>query len=166
MKNDILKHKLLLVLTEPLLDYYESEKTFTGKSFEYIESALNLKRRKLWEVASELLDNKEIAYYNVDFEGFIGQDKGLSSCSSKKYFYRNKERVRENIKFYVGIFIPVISLLIALFTIMSKLKDSNDRIDKFEKKIDMIQTVQKNKLKILIVKPCLTAGFSILSKVF
>jgi len=143
LKNDILKHKLLQILTDPLLDYYESEKRFTGKSFQDIESALNIKRRKLWEVASELLDNKEIAYYNVDFDGFIGQDKGLSSCSSKKYFYRNKERIRESIKFYVGIFIPVISLLIALLTIMSKLKDNNDRIDKFEKKINMLQTDQK-----------------------
>lgn len=141
MRNDILKHKLLLLLTEPLLDYYESEKRFTGKSFEYMESVLNINRRKLWEIASELLDNKEIAYYNMDFDGFIGQDKGLSSCSSKKYFYRYKERVRDDIKFYVGIFIPVLSLLIALFTIMSKLKDSNDRIDKFEKKINMLETV-------------------------
>ncbi|HTO17476.1 MAG TPA: hypothetical protein VLZ83_17050 [Edaphocola sp.] len=141
--SDKKQHEILGYLTEPILEHYGTDSTIVARSFDEIGKQFNLNKRQVWEQASELLLNKEIVFYNVNFKGFMGTDKGIVSFTTKKYLSRKRNNNRESIKFYLGVFIPVVSLLIALFTVLNKIDNidmkSKNSIEKLEKKINELE---------------------------
>lgn len=95
-----------------------------------------------------MIQNNEIAFYHIKFKGFIGTDIGIVSYTSKKYLERKKNNRRESIKFYLGVFIPLVSLLIALFSILNKFDridtETKAKIQKLEKRLfEMEKTTGK-----------------------
>lgn len=77
MKTDQLKHQLLSYVNKPLLDHYGSGSTIgiKAKSFEKLEVKFDTNREGIWEIASELIDNHELVYYNVDITLFHTTNK-------------------------------------------------------------------------------------------
>lgn len=137
------KHDLLEFLTKSLLDSYGSGKEKEAKSFEEIMKYLDVDKRKVWEIASELLRNDELAYYKVSFEGFIATDIGLNAFLTEKYPERRKNKCRDNVRFYLSIFIPVASLIIAFLALLYD-------VNLIEKSLE--NRIEKNEIEILELK--------------
>lgn len=156
--SDKKRHEILGYLIEPILEHYGSDENIKACSLKEIEEKFKLNPREIWVYVSELIQNKEIVYYNKNFKGFMGTDNGIVSFTTKKYLNRKRNYNRETTKFLLGIFIPVISLLIALFSVIikidninteskSSINDLEKRIIELEKNDNSVFSNEKNMLK-------------------
>ncbi len=130
--KDRKRHEILGFIIEPILQHYGNGNSIKARSFEEIEKKFNLSKTEIWEISTELIENKEIIYYVDKFNGFLGTDNGINSFSNYKYIKRSNNEIRESIKYYIVLLTFIITTL-NLFKNCAIQKENNIIMDKINK---------------------------------
>ena len=122
-----------------------------GLSYDFFRSKFKCSDEEFQDVLSELYFEKEILYTDVlketkNNKGILSTQKGLTSYANKKYLNRVKIQKRENIRFYIQILIPIISLVIAVLSLFLKFDIIKQELEtSLESKFgDKIQNLEDN----------------------
>jgi hypothetical protein len=153
MNYNIKRHELLKILSRQRVGI-ELEKDgykIIGVSFDNILKELKCNEYQLRELSACLYDNKEIDYYNVDnVTGNYCTEKGLSSYIDKKYLKIRLSNIIGYIKDATQVFIPLLSLIVAIIALTTKLENSerkyNLEIQKLRQEILRIDTRNKKEI--------------------
>lgn len=146
MRYNRTRHKALLLLSEKF-NKLLNEKTGSfrgnevGLSNEELNSLLNIDDRKRRLVFSELFENEEVKPYHLDgISGcFIHPEKGFESLANEKYLERNREIVKNWIKDFVQIAIPVLSLIITILVIIRDDEKRDNKIQDIGEKVEELR---------------------------
>ena len=126
------QHKLLKLLSNQFVEW---DKTHTGTvavPFDTICKELNCNKEQLHIITAQLFSEKEVGLYNVSgVEGLYIDKAGLSSYAGKKYLKEKKTKYFDEIKNWVQVTIPVLSLLLAILIFIR----SNDTLTKQDKEL-------------------------------
>jgi len=144
MKSDLKKQALLKLLSIQK----QNSKTPIGLGFETILQSMKIDRKYLDFICGELYENKEIGYFDngINPKGLHATSLGVSSYSLEKYKKRYKQENKENIKYYVQVFIPAASLIIAILSISQSIyqtklnKTKSTQIEALNKKLEQVHT--------------------------
>lgn len=144
MNSNVLRHRLLGILTK---QYIVSEKSNEplGVSFTDIESELKCTDTFLRQSISELFENKEIGYHDAyDIVGVHATEKGVASFSNKKYWRIYWTNIKDSVKYWFQILVPVLSLLVALIAVTHDLKEYNEetniQLKEMKSQIELLQS--------------------------
>ncbi|SFD74945.1 hypothetical protein SAMN04489722_1301 [Algibacter lectus] len=121
LNYDILTHNTLKILVQKRIEcevYHKERKVDLAVSRDVLCKKMSLNKDELFVVTSILKENKEIKKYDNEFFGYFAIQKGIFSYGENKYLNKEKNKKRENIKYYIQILIPVITSLIALASII------------------------------------------------
>jgi hypothetical protein len=151
MNNNLKKHCLLKLLSEQSNKFDNKTSTEFSVSCDLIYNSLNINESELYYLISELTTTKEIDYFfwnDEEKKGLFVTPEGVASYSKNKYrnlFYFN---LKNNLKDFVQIVIPIFSLIIAYLAIQLKITEVNNnnqkQIDTLRKEIKLLKS---NKLK-------------------
>ena len=151
MTNNLKKHSLLKLLSEQSNKFDNKISNEFSVSCDLIYNSLKINESDLYYLISELTTTKEIDYFfwnDEEKKGLFATPEGVASYSKNKYrnlFYFN---LKNNLKDFVQIVIPVLSLTIAYFAIQLKISEVNSynkkQIDTLRKEIKLLKS---NKLK-------------------
>ena len=149
MNEDLLRHKLLKILSKQFIKSGLPENTSLPIGLEYkkVLSELSINREKLDKITAELFLNKEIKLWNTTGElGIYADEVGVISSSNEKYKKRHQDSILKIFKLIAQIFIPILSLLVAVISLYIKFDSDNaKRIEKIEQKISIIEKQSKKK---------------------
>lgn len=161
MRNNRKKHKTLKFLSDNFIELNSSttkNPNFQfGKSFEDIESELKLDKLSCEKVYARLELEEEVGVIDTKIKGLHLTQKGLDSYVSKKYLLENENIILSWFKVFVQIFIPIVSLIIALLALSLKFNSITDNIEKkvsakykqeleqIESKLDSILQLENNR---------------------
>lgn len=143
------RHELLKLLSIRCVEIQlgKIKENGIGVSYEEICKSLDCDRHKLYEISNLLYDEKEIDYFDAyNIKGLYAKSKGITSYTDKKYLKLKNSRIKNNIKDIVSIVIPVLSLLIALFTIWYKVDTINSKNEIEIKEIKEKLEIQEGKI--------------------
>ena len=159
MNSNLLRHRILGILTKQYIISEKSDEPL-GVSFTVIESELKCTDVFLRQSISELYDNKEIGYHDTyDIIGVHATEKGVASFSNKKYLRIYWTSIKDSIKYWFQILVPVLSLLVALVAVSHDLKKHNEetniqlkemklQIELLQSQIEQIKFHKNDSLKI------------------
>jgi hypothetical protein len=146
MNRNLKKHNLLKLLSEQSNKFDNKTSLEYSVSCDLIYSKLNIDKSNLYYLISELTSSKEIDYFfwnDEDKKGLFATPEGVSSYSKNKYkniFYSN---LKNNLKDFVQIVIPILSLIIAYLAIQLKISEVNNynqkQIDTLRKEIKILK---------------------------
>jgi len=141
MNNDIIRHKVLTILAEKsnnntILSLNGENTGEYTVSFKDIFANIKCSEVEIVNSVSLLLSNKEVYFYNAEFKGLLIEDIGIGAYSTKKYLNIYRNNIFQIIKDIVQIFIPVISMIIALVAVSN---NGTKNIDKLETEIQETQ---------------------------
>jgi len=141
MNDNICRHKILKILSERLIEtdvaFVNGEKSNVwAMSFKTISEKTGCSELKIRQVVSVLLENKEVFLNTLEFKGLGVEEAGLSAFSTKKYLNTYKSDIINLLKDIVQIFIPIISMTIALIAVSNS---DSEKIDKLETRLQEIQ---------------------------
>lgn len=154
MDNNLKKHCLLKLLSEQSNKFDNKISAEFSVSCDLIYKTLNINESDLYYLISELTTAKEIDYFfwnDDEKKGLFTTPEGVASYSKNKYknlFYSN---LKSNLKDFVQIVIPILSLIIAYFAIQLKISEVNNhnqkQIDTLQKEIKLLKAnIQKSQL--------------------
>lgn len=138
---DKLRHKLLGILANE----YANGQTPLGSFLDVIVTVptilkkLNITFEEFVIMSEELLNKSEISYF--DIEGYNGDSalyalpNGVNAFANKKYLRLAKKRSRENLKFWVQLFLSISSFVIAIIALIVNIKT--------QKEVDAVKNNQK-----------------------
>lgn len=126
MNSNLLRHKLLRILSERFAYAEDKSGETLGVSFDEIYRQLKCNETELRILISELLENKEIGYVDDDIIiGLHAWEKGVAAYSTKKYKYVFWKKVFGSISMSVNIIIPVFSFIISCIALYVSITTSN-----------------------------------------
>ncbi len=147
MSEDLLRHKLLKILSKQYIKSGQPENSSMqiGLEYEKVLSELCITREKLDHLTAELFLNKEIALWNTNgYLGIYANEIGVTSSSNNKYKKRYQDSILKIFKLFAQIIIPILSLLVAVFSLYTKFNSDNlERIELIEQKILLIEKNEK-----------------------
>ena len=114
-------HKVLRVLIKKRIEceiYHKERNVDLAINRDDLCKKTKLSKDELFVVTSILKENGEIKVYSNDFFGYYAIQKGIFSYGENKYLNKEKNKNRENTKYYVQIVIPIITSLIAFSSII------------------------------------------------
>jgi hypothetical protein len=148
MNDNIIRHKVLNILAEK--SNKNTVLSFKGENtgeytvpFETLIAKIKCSETEMVRAISLLLTNKEVYFYNVEFKGFFIEDNGLNAYSTNKYLAIYRNNIFQIAKDVVQIFIPVISMAIALVAVSN---NGAKNIDKLETEL------QKTQLQLTVIQ--------------
>jgi hypothetical protein len=153
MNLNLKRHNLLELLSKQSIDFDLNKTTDFSVSVSLILKKLNISEFFLNTIISELNINKEIDYYfwnDIEKKGLFVTPLGVSSYSNKKYKKLFCSNVRNNLKDFVQIIIPIVSLLITLLIDrdnLSKELKYNTQVKELKERIERLEN-RRNTLKI------------------
>ena len=144
MNSNLLRHRLLGILTKQYIVAEKSSEPM-GVSFENIESELKCTDIFLRQSISELYVNEEVGYHDAyDIIGLYASEKGAASFSNKKYWIIYCSNIKDSIKYWFQILVPVLSLLVALFAVTRDFKvnnaETNIQLREMKSQIELLQS--------------------------
>lgn len=144
MNSNLLRHRLLGILTRQYIIAEKSSEPL-GVSFKNIETELKSSESVVRMSLSELFENKEIGYHDAyDIVGVHATEKGVASFSNKKYWRIYWTNIKESVKYWFQILVPVLSLLVALFAVTHDFKkhneESNIQLQEMKSQIELLQS--------------------------
>tara|TARA_R110002111_G_scaffold261382_2_gene334211 strand:- start:249 stop:761 length:513 start_codon:yes stop_codon:yes gene_type:complete len=146
------RHKTLKLLSDSFIKFNsnqtESDLKF-GVSFNELMSELKCDRNKLEIIIGTLYLNEEVKYTNVDVEGLISTLKGFNSFLDKKYIKENDKIIINWLRNFVQIVIPVLALVVAVLTLISKWDNLKMQSDKELQEVKNIMQKQKERIELL-----------------
>jgi hypothetical protein len=121
MRYNIKRHKVLEILSERRVKFDTGQFSWDslGVDFSELEEKLNVNRDEIGLILASLYSNEEVEYTDVDVEGVFATQKGLSAYSESKYLNQNWNLIKKWLLDIVQIFIPVLSLLVALVAVIN-----------------------------------------------
>lgn len=152
MNYNCKRHELLSILSNQLtlneLSHISEEGDFVDKqlSYSYILEKLKVSDYELNILIKELTENSEINYYlwnDDEKRGLFATSKGLTSFANKKYSKASLSIKKNNIKDFVQIVIPVLSLLATILVIYTTYKREEIKSEKQEKRIENLENQLK-----------------------
>lgn len=144
MNSNILRHRLLGILTKQYIIAEKSSEPL-GVSFTVIESELKCTDVFLRQSISELYENKEIGYHDAyDIVGVHATEKGVASFSNKRYWKIFWTSIKDSVKYWFQILVPILSLLVAFVAVTHDLKEHNEetniQLREMKSQIDLLQS--------------------------
>jgi len=148
MKRDLDRHKLLSFLAAKRVKFEANnldDNEHLGISFNEIKQKLNCDILELNLIASELYENKEISYTNLNMQGLICKTEGLTSFANNKYKARYWRDFWTNLFTISQIVVPILALVIALVAVMDSRHDKalTKEILLFRREMDKMQEIQQ-----------------------
>jgi hypothetical protein len=149
MNVNIERHKLLKILSEHFIDIElgVSEDNILGIDFKKLYILLKCDYKKLKIISSELYTYDEIGFYDnkeLNTVGLYIKPNGITAYSNKKYKNIFYSRVKNILKDFVQIVIPILSLIVAYFAIQLKISEVNNynqkQIDTLQKEIKILKS--------------------------
>jgi len=142
-----LTHQTLGFLIENRIEaevYHKNRKVNLAIKKKELVKKLNISKEELFVITSKLKHNLEIDTYDVEFFGYFAKPIAVNSYISKKYLNEKINKKRENIKYYVNIFSPILTAIIALLSISLNISqwqyNKLQKTLKNNKKIELEQT--------------------------
>lgn len=149
MSEDLQRHKLLKILSKQYIKsgLPENNSLPIGLEYEKVLSKLCINREKLDNITAELFLNNEIKLWNANGAlGICTDEVGVISSSNEKYKKRHQDSILKIFKLIAQIFIPILSLLVAVFSLYIKFDSDNaKRIEKIEQKMSLIENQSRKK---------------------
>ena len=143
MNNNIKRHRLLSILSKMYYELELVESQNIAVNFEELMTKLNCDKEKLLRISSPLFNDKEIEFYNTNnIQGLFATNKGVSSYELKKYVKLNKNILFNEIKNWVQITIPVVSLILTMLIFIFselKLERKDQRNDELENRVHQLE---------------------------
>lgn len=140
MNNNIRRHRLLEILTHL---YLKPEEEVIGVSWDELKSKMNCSFEKIVEISSPLYDEKEVDDYDTyGIKGLYVTRKGVSSYTTKKYKRENTKLIFESAKNWVQTTIPLLSILIAFYALVTSDNKMNRRdnvIDSLKVRLERVE---------------------------
>ena len=150
MNVDIERHKLLKILSEHFIDIElgVSKDNVLGIDFENLYILLKCDYKKLKIISSELYTCEEIGFHDAhNTVGLYIKPNGISAYSNNKYKNIFYSKLKNNIKDFVQIVIPVLALMVTVLTILIKIEYINSqtetKLSKIEQRIEKLENKQK-----------------------
>lgn len=155
MNRNLLRHRLLDILSKQFVFAEESKTEPLGVSFDKLYEQLKLSDSELRILISELYESKEIEDFDDDnIIGLALSPTGLTSFSNKKYIDSFWKQILNPVKNSVAIAIPIFSFIISCIALYisidtDKSKDKvelnivKQRLELLEKHTNMQQLVPK-----------------------
>ncbi|TPV31411.1 hypothetical protein FJ651_14550 [Paucihalobacter ruber] len=142
---DYKRNILLGLLSQNRIDYTSRKKRDIklGVSFDVILSKLKCDKYKLEEITSELYEEKEILYTDVDHKGLYATNKGVVSSKNNKYKKKYEDLWIIMLRNISQILIPIISLIITFYIIAKDEKSTDIKLQ--ELKEDLLNQIEKVK---------------------
>ncbi|MCX7549153.1 hypothetical protein OS188_14440 [Xanthomarina sp. F1114] len=148
---DLLSHKILGILIRQRINveiYHKERNVVLGVEYEELKKELDITKEEMFIVTSKLREELEIEPYRVDFEGYFAKPKAVYSYVSRKYLKKTRNEKRENIKYYLQIVIPVVSLLIAFLAITLNILQWQSNKKKSEQEIILNTELEKLNIRL------------------
>lgn len=144
MNSNLLRHRLLGILTKQYIIAEKSHKPL-GVSFKDIEIELKSSDSFVRMSISELYENEEIGYHDAyDIVGVHATKKGVASFSNKKYWRIYWINIKDSIKYWFQILVPILSLLVAIFAVTHDFKannvETNTQLQEMKSQIELLQS--------------------------
>ncbi|TXD55576.1 hypothetical protein ES044_17930 [Polaribacter sp. IC066] len=143
---DYKRHNLIVMLsknrTSKELRINLLEKT--GFSFENVCKKLKCNRKELHEITSELYENQEILYTNIELKGLYGTRKAIEADTNNKYkkrYYDLWLNVGRNIS---QILIPILALTITILVIVEDNQSTNIKIQ--ELRLEVLNILKQKEM--------------------
>ncbi len=152
MNINLKRHNLLGILFKPRSEWEinKAENIAIGVPFDKICNELNCQKDELPLITSELFSSDEIGPQNTHgIVGLCAKPKGLTAYSNKKYKRLNNARIKNNLKDFVQIIIPVFALVVAILTLSIKIENLNTKTAKEIKTIELRQKHLQDQIDIL-----------------
>lgn len=126
MNSNLLRHRLLGILARQYIIAEKLHKPL-GVSFKNIETELKSSESDVRMSLSELYENDEIRYHDAyDIIGVHATETGVASFSNKKYWRIYWTNLKDSVKYWFQILVPILSLLVALIAVTHDLKEHNE----------------------------------------
>ena len=106
-----------------------------GISFEEICNKLNCNKEYLHGVTSEMYENDEILYTDIEVKGLYGKRKGIESNVNRKYLKRYFDIWLNLGKNFSQIVIPTASLIIATIVLLKDTESIDTKLKELKKEI-------------------------------
>lgn len=130
MRYNLTRHLLLKKLSEKYIATRDTKRDgadIIGLRLEEIDEILGNRKKDRDLIVSELGNCKEIHAFNIQGKGFfITPSEGLSAFSEEKYLKKNNDIILRWLKNFVQIFIPLVSLLIAVLALWLRINTTNE----------------------------------------
>ena len=151
MKDDLIKHKLLGILSMQFIISGINTSENIGLTYDEILEKLKITRLDLDRLTAELFVNKEIAFQNIQGpDGLFSNEIGVMAFSTKKYKKRHNDQIINISKNITQILVPILSLLIAILAIIWKIdanSENNKKVEVLEKRIIDLEKIIKTENK-------------------
>lgn len=143
MNSNIRRHRLLKILTDTYLKGIQPREKVIGISWDELKNKTNCTLEKLIEISAPLYDEKEIDDYDTyGIKGLYVTIKGVSSYTTKKYKKENTKLIFKAAKNWVQTIIPLLSLLIAFYALLTseyRMKTRDNVIDSLKFRLDGLE---------------------------
>ncbi len=152
MNNNILKHKLLKILSKQYIisGFENAENAEIGLDDDVILPLLNISVEKYELLKMSLFEEKEVFRHNPKYKlGLYATDKGVASFVNKKYKKNNEDIIINWFKIFVQIVVPVLALVVAILSLTMKLDSLKMQSDKELQEIKNIVQKQKERIELL-----------------
>ena len=158
MRNNINKHKILKVLfakrKQVKNERHINSRDKYGLTENEILEKLGIKSFVFENSIPELLENKEIQKPNSEINDLysITENIGITSLKEKKYIFKNRKIIIENLKDWTSIIVPVITTTISLYLVIIQNKSNKEiqtlrqSVIKQESTIKKLELLHNNKV--------------------
>lgn len=153
MNDNKLRHKILRILSNRTIENDVASlkgeaRNVIGISFDNLSEQTKCSDSEIRAVTSLLFTNKEVDLYDMKFKGLYITENGIAAYSTKKYIKVRQNYIIQIIKDSVQIFIPIISMIIALVAVSNNDSGKIDRLETELRKTqlqltNMVESVQK-----------------------
>lgn len=142
-------HKILTYLKEKYEKHNMEEIFKYCFTSENIAKALNININEVENILFNLKEFECVDYSKTS--GFKISDNGIKKQLTRFFIYKGNESIKSNVKDIVQIFIPILSLLIAVFTIFYKVENlNNEKENKIKYLQNRIEKLEKQSSPTLI----------------
>ena len=153
MKFNRTRHKALVVLSEKFNSILDKKKSGSlggdgaGLTNEELNKILKIDDRTRRLVFSELFENEEVLPFHINNSSgcFIHSEKGLESIASEKYLEKNREIIKNWLRDFSQIAIPLLALLVSVLVIINDDSKRDKEIQSIEQKLEELQRSKESK---------------------
>lgn len=144
MNNNLNRHKLLKILSEQYIKANQGNGPL-GVSWDELQSRMNCTLDKLMEISAPLYEAEEVARHGAHgVNGVYAKMKGVSSYTTKKYKRENNKLIFDLLKNWVQILIPLISLFVTLYVVISSERRMNKKSEEINRLENRLKEMERN----------------------
>ena len=155
MNNNLNRHRLLKILSDQYIKANLGQGRM-GVSWDELAKKMGCSLEQLLEICATLFAEEEVDKHDAyDVKGIYAKMKGVSSYTNRKYKKENNKLIFDEIKNWVQILIPVLSLIVTLYVVISserRIETKNIEFNKVNERLKSIEIYIKE-IKLKTEKP-------------